>query len=220
MNEESIDVEAKERELAEARQKVARIEAELTTAAIGPQWEAEGYYGAYYATTGFMLGIFASMTSLLVNVIGASLVGKDSLELIRVYLTFPLGEKALGLASGLDPVYRIDDGVILAIGCCLYLATGMLLGVVFHLVMTRLTAQSSVGTRLIVGSGLALAIWLVNFYGILSWLQPMVCGGSWITDGELLPWWVAAGTHLVFGWTMVLLYPLGEYAPYRLQTEK
>ena len=33
-----------------------------------------------------------------------------------------------------------------------------------------------------------------------------------------LPWWVAAATHLVFGWTIALLYPLGEYTPYRKAT--
>jgi hypothetical protein len=54
---------------------------------------------------------------------------------------------------------------------------------------------------------LALAVWAVNFYGLLAWLQPLVLGGHWIV--ELIPWWVGALTHLVFGWTMALLYPLG-----------
>ena len=62
---------------------------------------------------------------------------------------------------------------------------------------------------------LSLAVWLVNFYGILYWLQPLLFGGRWIVD--LIPWWVAAPTHLVFGWTMVVLYPLGRYRPYRLE---
>jgi hypothetical protein len=31
-------------------------------------------------------------------------------------------------------------------------------------------------------------------------------GGRWIID--LTPWWVAMLTHLVFGWTMALIYPL------------
>jgi len=30
---------------------------------------------------------------------------------------------------------------------------------------------------------------------------------------------VAAATHLVFGWTVALLYPLGEYRPYHRLTE-
>jgi hypothetical protein len=39
--------------------------------------------------------------------------------------------------------------------------------------------------------------------------------GNWITNPQYLPWWVAAATHLVFGWTIAVLYPLGVYTPYR-----
>jgi hypothetical protein len=31
-------------------------------------------------------------------------------------------------------------------------------------------------------------------------------GGRWIS--ELVPWWVAGLTHLAFGWTIALVYPL------------
>jgi hypothetical protein len=72
---------------------------------------------------------------------------------------------------------------------------------------------------LILSAILAFGLWLFNFYAILSWLQPMLFGGHWITDPKLLPPWVAAATHLVFGWSMALLYPLGEYVPYRRPTE-
>ena len=65
---------------------------------------------------------------------------------------------------------------------------------------------------------LALGVWLVNFYGILSWLQPLLFGGRWIV--EQIPWWVAALTHLVFGWTMLIVYPLGRYTPYRLRVRE
>ena len=34
-----------------------------------------------------------------------------------------------------------------------------------------------------------------------------------------IPPWVAALTHLVFGWTMVLVYPLGQFVPYKRITE-
>jgi hypothetical protein len=60
---------------------------------------------------------------------------------------------------------------------------------------------------------LALAVWVVNFYFILSWLQPVLIGGNWIL--ELVPAWVAALTHLVFGWTTAIVYPLGVYRTYR-----
>ena len=108
--------------------------------------------------------------------------------------------------------------MILAIGCCLYLGTGMLLGIPVYMALARFAAQGGLVKRLIVASIVSLAIWAINFYGILSWLQPLLFGGdpgNWITNPTYLPWWVAAATHLVFGWTIALLYPLGEYRPYR-----
>src|SRR5262249_36294140 len=105
-----------------------------------------------------------------------------------------------------------------AIGCCLYIGTGMLYGVLFHVVLTRYTSNMTFMARLAVVSGLSIAVWLLNFYGILSWLQPLLCGGRWIVDE--VPWWVACLTHLVFGWTMVAVYPLGLFVPYRSQTER
>ena len=114
----------------------------------------------------------------------------------------------------------MGDGLILAIGCCLYLGTGMLLGIPVYLALTRFAREADSGLllRLVVASVVSLAIWAINFYGILSWLQPLLIGGdpgNWITNPGYLPWWVAAATHLVFGWTIALLYPLGEYTPYR-----
>lgn len=202
----------KQRRLNQLRAEVAQLEAELRAPdpEAAPQWQATGYYTAYYATTGFILGGLAAMSSLLVNVVGALLFGKPPLELIRVYLTFPLGEKALELTDA-------DGGLTLAIGCCLYIATGMLYGIVFQIVLTRFAAGSTASVKFVVVSVLALAVWLVNFYGILAWLQPVLFGGRWIVDQ--IPWWVAAVTHLVFGWTMLLVYPLGRYTPYRVQME-
>ena len=42
---------------------------------------------------------------------------------------------------------------------------------------------------------------------------------DWITSGEYLPWWVALATHLVFGWVMALMAPLGQFELYRRPTE-
>ena len=98
--------------------------------------------------------------------------------------------------------------VILAIGCCLYLATGMLLGIPVYLALTRFAAKGGLIARLAVASVVSLAIWGFNFYAVLSWLQPLLIGGdpgNWITNPSYLPWWVAAATHLVFGWTIALL---------------
>ncbi len=191
-------------ELERLRQRVQELEAEVEREE-APPWQPPTFYTAYYATTGFLLGIFGAATSLLFNVVGALLVGKHPLELIRVYLTFPLGEQAR----------TIESGMTLAIGCCLYLGTGMLLGMVFQLAIARFAPKASLGGRLLLTSALAIVVWLVNFYLLLSWLQPLLFGGNWIV--EEIPPWVAALTHLVFGWTMAVVYPLGVYRPYRVE---
>lgn len=204
-----MDRQAKLRELETLRERVARIEAEL--AAEGPSpWPPRQYYTAYHATTGFMLGMLAALASLLLNVFGALLVGRHPLELIRVYLTFPLGERALDYQMG-------NDWLVLTMGICLYIGTGALYGIVFQLALTWFTPHSSVGARLALVSVLALAIWVINFYGILAWLQPLLFGGNWIV--ERVPIVVAAGTHLVFGWTMLLVSPLGRFTPYSPETQ-
>ncbi|HQU41394.1 MAG: hypothetical protein B7Z73_09035 [Planctomycetia bacterium 21-64-5] len=209
-----MDRESKLQQLAALEQEVQQLKAELAAETTPTHWRPTGYYAAYYATTGFLLGMFGAATSLLANIIGSlvwnGLKGQpqNPLRLIQVYLTFPLGETAL----------KIDTGITLAVGCCLYLGTGMLYGILFQLVLTRFTPNATFGRRLLVVSVLSLAVWLVNFYGILSWLQPLLLGGNWIV--ELVPWWVAALTHLVFGWTMVLVYPWGLYLPYQPQTEQ
>ena len=42
-------------------------------------------------------------------------------------------------------------------------------------------------------------------------------GGDWMV--QEIPWWVGLVTHLVFGWTMAVLYPLGRYVPYDAEPE-
>ena len=90
----AIDIEAKLHELESLKAQVERLESEISTARSGPEWSATGYYAAYYATAGFLLGSLGALVSLLCNIIAAPLAGKSPLELIRVYLTFPFGENA------------------------------------------------------------------------------------------------------------------------------
>lgn len=200
--------------LAALKQRVAELETRLSSQDIPGDWQPARFYFAFYATVGFGLGGIAAMTSLLLNVIGSSVAGKHPLEIIRVYLTFPLGEQALRLTSAEGTGYVIDDGMILALGCCLYIATGMVLGTVFHSVICRFAEHRALGARLLVASALSAAVWIINYYLILSWLQPALFGGNWITDDSVLPWWVALTTHLIFGWSMAVLTPLGSYVAY------
>lgn len=211
VGDEADERRQKRLELTALKDRVEVLEAELEAMA-PPSGRFPGYYTAYYATTGFMLGMFGACTSLLFNIIGSLIVSQGGAEqhpfrLIQVYLTFPLGERAL----------HMESGMVLALGCCLYIATGMLLGIVFNLMLTRYTAGATFARRMLVATVFSLLVWVVNFYGILSWLQPLLFGGRWIVD--LIPPWVAAATHLVFGWTMVLVYPWGLYVPYQVETE-
>ncbi|MFO0950303.1 MAG: hypothetical protein U0835_03965 [Isosphaeraceae bacterium] len=204
----------KREELEALRSRVRELEAELGAGEAVPGGEVSRDYPAYFAAGGFLLGLLAAVVSLLFNVVGSIAAGKNPLELIRIYLTFPLGEKALRLAEGGGPgAYAVSDGVIVALGCCLYIGTGMLLGIPVALAISKFAPRGSVGSRVVVGGVSALLIWALNFYGILSWLQPLLFGGRWIVDNSLLPWWVAAATHAVFGATVALLYPTIQAAP-------
>jgi len=197
-----MDREAKQSELDELRERVRALEAELAAPDAGSQteWPPRDFYMTYYVLGGFVLGMFGAATSLLFNVVGSLVVHQHPLQLIRVYLTFPLGDEAL----------NVDSDLALAIGCCLYLFTGMALGVPFHVVLSRWFDNASFGTRFAVVTILALAIWVTNYYLLLSWLQPLLIPGRHHIVAEI-PWWVATLTHLVFGWTMLLVQPLGKF---------
>ena len=200
-------------ELNALRGRVAQLEAEAAAELEAdnpqPQW-SRGFYLTYYATAGFFLGMLGALASLGFNVVGSYLVGQHPLQLIKVYLTFGLGERAL------DP--QLSDGLVLIIGCCLYIATGMFLGIPFQIILTRFASVGGLPARLAIATVIAIVVWLVNFYLVLSWLQPLLFGGNWIVDPQHLPVWVAILTHLVFGWTMALVYPLGKFEPYQART--
>lgn len=201
-------------ELERLRREVARLEEELgeeppaDEEGLGENvWPPPHYYTAYHFLAGLHLGMVGAAMSLLFNIVGSLLVGQHPLQLIRVYLTFPLGFAA----------EQTDNGLTLAIGCCLYLGTGMVLGVPFQMVLSRWFASASFSRRFLVVTAMSLGLWLINFYAILSWLQPLLFGGAWIVHE--IPWWVAAATHLVFGWTMLLIEPLGTFVPYHAREE-
>ena len=92
-----MDREAKQSELDELRERVRALEAELAAPDAGSQteWPPRDFYMTYYVLGGFVLGMFGAATSLLFNVVGSLVVHQHPLQLIRVYLTFPLGDEAL-----------------------------------------------------------------------------------------------------------------------------
>ncbi len=198
-----------QQKLAEAerlRAELAALEVELEVEGRAG-WAPRDYYVTYHLLAGMVLGFVASMTSLVFNIVGAAMFGKHPLELIRVYLTFPLGEQAL----------TIDSGFVLAAGCCLYLGTGMIGGIPFHMILTRFYANASTLVRLGVATALGLGVWIINYYCLLAWLQPLLVGGSWIVD--MVPPVVAAATHVVFGWTMLATEHWGRFEPPQVMEE-
>lgn len=197
-----MDRVQKLRELERLRAEAAKIERELIETA-PTNWPPPGYYTAYHVLAGMVLGFIGACASLVFNIIGAPILGKSAFQLIKVYMTFPLGERAL----------EISDGFALAGGCGLYFCTGAVLGIPIHLVLSRYFAHSSVGKRFLVVTFAGLALWIINFYLLLSWIQPALIGGRWIV--EMIPPWVAAMTHLAFTWTMLLVDRWGAFEIHR-----
>jgi hypothetical protein len=158
-----------------------------------PVWAPEGYYADFYLMAGFMFGGIGAAASLLFNIVGSTVANLHPLQIIRVYLTFPMGEAALS----------VNSGIALGIGCLLYLGTGAMYGMLIHYIMTRYYMDAPQKKRFALVTGISVALWIVNFYLILSWLQPALFGGSWIVQN--IPWHVGLSTHLVFGWAMFLV---------------
>lgn len=189
------------RQIEALKAEAAELRSRQTSSASPNAWVPRGYYTTYHILAGMVLGFFGAAASLLFNIIGSAMLGQHPLRLIQVYLTFPLGEKAMTL----------EDGFSLAAGCCLYLGTGMLGGIPFHLILSRYFPDARLAVRFAVTTVLALGVWIVNFYALLSWLQPLLIGGNWIV--EQIPVYVAIATHLVFGWTMLLVDAWGRFIP-------
>jgi len=166
-------------------------------------WPPDQYYLLWHIVVGMMLGGVGALVTLAANFVGAPLFGERPLQLIRVYLTFPMGAHALDA----------ERGLVLFVGCTLYVLTGALYGIAFHLIMSAYFPDAPKGKRFVVASLIGLGLWIVNFYLILSWLQPLLLGGNWIV--RMVPIWVGALTHLAFAWTMLIGEMWGRFEPYR-----
>lgn len=204
-----MNQESRLRELEDLRNRVSTLEAKIE--ASNPRltnWPPRRFYWMYYAIAGFALGGIGAMTSLLFNVVVSFFEGKHPLHIIRVYLTVGLGDTALTL----------DNSLTLVLGCLLYLLFGMLLGIPFHSIISRQLGSSSMLLKFAVVTVASLTVWIVMFYGILSWLQPMLSGGNWILNE--IPWWLAAATHLVYGWTMLAVQHFGRFVPFLQSTNQ
>ncbi|MCE9590832.1 MAG: hypothetical protein K8S99_09945 [Planctomycetes bacterium] len=198
-----MDSVQRDRQIREHLDAIRELQAAANADRVAPGWPPKGYYFLWHVMLGMVFGVIGAAVSLIANVVGAALTGRHPLELIRVYLTFPMGERALSHASG----------EVLTVGCVLYLITGAIYGIAFHIVISTFLANAPTGRRFLAATLMGLGLWVVNFYGILSWLQPVLLGGSWIVD--MVPFWVAALTHLAFAWTILAVEFWGVFVPYQ-----
>jgi hypothetical protein len=188
------------REIERHRAALAALEMELGNGG-GVTWPPTGFYLTYYVVSGAIIGILGSLASFFFHIIGSLIVHQDPLLVLRVYGTVFLGEKAL--TTGDLNFFMLVAVVHFSVGACA--------GAVFHVLVNWFVPNRSL-LHVVLGGLYGIVMWVVNFYFILSWLQPALVGQPFVLD--LMPPWVAAVTHLIYGLTLGLLVPLGRFVPY------
>jgi hypothetical protein len=183
------------------RAAIVDLEAQLREPATAT-WPPVGFYLTFYIVAGTTIGILGSVTSFLFNVIGSLLVRQDPLYVLRVYGTIFLGGKAL----------VTEDLNFFMLVAVVHFSVGASAGAVFHVLVNRFVPDQPL-LQILLGGLYGLVMWVVNFYLVIAWLQPLLVGEPYIL--ELMPFWVAALTHVVYGLTLGFLQPLGRFVPYR-----
>ena len=115
----------------------------------------------------------------------------EPVRLLRIYATILEGRRALELSN--------TDFFIAAF--VMHIVTGILFGTIFALGAHRFCA--GLQRHILAGAGYGIAIWLINWYGILSWLQPLLNGSAFILTE--IPIAVAVLTHVSYGLTVAFV---------------
>jgi hypothetical protein len=170
-----------------------------------PAWPPEGFYLTFYVVAGMLIGVLGSLVSFGCHVLGSLLLHQDPLQVLRVYGTVFLGPRAL----------TTDDLNFFMLVAVVHFSVGAIAGAVFHVLVNFLVPGRPL-LHVVLGGLYGLLMWVVNFYLVVAWLQPRLVGEAYVL--ALMPTWVAAGTHLVYGLTLGLLQPLGRFVPYRPAT--
>lgn len=189
-------------EIERRRADIAALEAQLGEPPPAHTWPPAGFYLTFYVVSGLIIGILGSLTSFLFNVAGSLLIKQDPLLFLRVYGTVFLGAKAL----------NTDDLNFFMLVAVVHFSVGASAGAVYHVLVNWLVPDRPV-LHIVLGASYGLLMWVVNFYLVIAWLQPAVFGEMLVL--KLMPMWVAASTHLIYGLTLGLLQPLGRFIPYR-----
>ncbi len=195
-----------EAEIARHRRSISDLESRLAATGVvrdAHPWPPPGFYFTFYVVVGAILGILGSLASFLFNVFGSLVVNQDPYRILRVYGTVFLGQEAL----------TTDNLNFFMLVAVVHFSVGALAGAVFHVGLNRLFPAASTMRQIGLGVAYGLLMWFVNFYLVLWWLEPALVGQAYVL--ELMPVWVAALTHIVYGVTLGLLQPLGQFTPYR-----
>ncbi|MEW6268707.1 MAG: hypothetical protein AB1689_05345 [Thermodesulfobacteriota bacterium] len=194
------------RQIEQQRATLLALEARLVTTPDtrrpAPTWPPKGFYLTYYVVAGVLIGILGSLTSFLCNVLGSLVLEQDPLLFLRVYGTVFLGEKAL----------VTDDLNFFMLVAVVHFSVGALAGAVFH-VLVNFFVPERIWLQIGLGLLYGMLLWIVNFYVVIVWLQRDLFGQAYVL--QLMPAWVAALTHMVYGLTLGVLQPLGRFVPYR-----
>jgi hypothetical protein len=195
-----------EEQIAVHRRSIAELERQLQVAGVARAshpWPPPGFYFTFYVVVGAILGILGSLASFLFNVFGSLVVNQDPYRILRVYGTVFLGQEALTTAN-------LNFFMLVAV---VHFSVGALAGSVFHVLVNRFVPTTSALQQIGLGAVYGLLMWIVNFYMVLRWLEPALVGQAYVL--ELMPFWVAALTHIVYGVTLGFLQPLGRFSPYK-----
>jgi hypothetical protein len=199
----SDDAERLRQEIAAQRARLWDLERQLgALAPVSATWPPRGFYLTFHVVAGLMIGVLGSITSFLFHIVGSLLVNQDPLYVLRVWGTVFLGEQALTTTD-------LNFFMLVAV---VHFSIGAVAGAVFHVVVSFFVPERPL-TQIACGAAYGLAMWIVNFYFVLVWLQPRLVGEAYVL--QLMPAWIAALTHLVYGLTLGLLQPLGRFQPYR-----
>ena len=152
---------------------------------VGKRW-----HSLYFATVGAFAGFLAALTVLAADVVSARALGYAPFMLLRYYATLHEGSAAL----------LMSDWTFFLSAFFMHLAIGSILGAVFVAAVSGREPFQKLSHYLGAGVLFGLTIWLVNFYLLLSWIQPLINGRSYILEN--IPWWVAACTHALYGITV------------------
>lgn len=189
------------RAIEQHRAAIIDLEAQLQEP-VTRSWPPVGFYLTFYIVAGATIGILGSVTSFAFNVLGSLLVKQDPLLFLRVYGTVFLGPKAL----------TTDDLNFFMLVAVVHFSVGASAGAVFQVFISRFVPDRPL-LQIVLGGIYGVLMWVVNFYLIISWLQPRLVGEAYVL--ELMPAWIALLTHLVYGLTLGVLQPLGRFVPYR-----